>query len=304
MGGLLFGDRVLSESSGLIYANLGAFFARAGFITVVADYRLTPPEKGGATYPDCLIDTRDALSFLLLRDHPSNPTPPQTPSSTRLSITYLQKADTTRCFLFGHSAGAMNQSSLLLNPSLLPLTHPLRPLIRGCILSGGCYHFDSVYSGMPLTDYFGPTASLAHIHNSSLGLLQSAPQEVVAALPNLFIISGEWEADGLKVMVRDFVGELRRRGVRMEAAQEARLGARISSNKKEASLESEEVLDNGKEKLTNRNRRGRHRAKEKGPTVRVWVNKGHNHVSSYMALMSGEGEEWGYEVIRWMKERL
>jgi hypothetical protein len=32
-----------------------------------------------------------------------------------------------------------------------------------------------------------------------------------------------------------------------------------------------------------------------------YLNKGHNHLSSYLSLMSGEGEEWGYEVIKWIR---
>lgn len=29
--------------------------------------------------------------------------------------------------------------------------------------------------------------------------------------------------------------------------------------------------------------------------------KGHNHVSTPLSLSTGEGEEWGYEVVRWIK---
>lgn len=32
-----------------------------------------------------------------------------------------------------------------------------------------------------------------------------------------------------------------------------------------------------------------------------YSNKGHNHLSSYLSLMSGEGEEWGYEVVNWIR---
>ncbi|KAG6333880.1 hypothetical protein ID866_5209 [Astraeus odoratus] len=34
------------------------------------------------------------------------------------------------------------------------------------------------------------------------------------------------------------------------------------------------------------------------------VGMGHNHVSPNWALCSGQGEEWGYEVAEWMKEKI
>lgn len=34
------------------------------------------------------------------------------------------------------------------------------------------------------------------------------------------------------------------------------------------------------------------------------VGVGHNHVSPNWALCSGQGEEWGHEVVKWMKERI
>ncbi|WP_051935676.1 alpha/beta hydrolase [Deinococcus sp. YIM 77859] len=41
-GGLWTGDKTLPESGGLVYANLGTFLARHGFVAVLANYRLVP----------------------------------------------------------------------------------------------------------------------------------------------------------------------------------------------------------------------------------------------------------------------
>ena len=40
-----------------------------------------------------------------------------------------------------------------------------------------------------------------------------------------------------------------------------------------------------------------------GKKVRYDVIKAHNHISPHWALTSGEGEEWGEEVVTWVKER-
>jgi len=239
LGGLEFGDRILPESNGLVYPNLGAFFSKQNFVTVVADYRLVPTHAGSAVYPDCLYDVLSALEFIA------------SPSSAISDNTlFASLADVNYIYILGHSAGALNQSSLILNPSIFPLSHPIRSKIKGAIWNGGAYHFDNAYSGMPLEEYYGPTSSNGHLLHSSFGLLRAAPDEIVSALPPLLIVSAEWESDGLKKMVEDFVRVLKERGVK---------------------------------ELTE------------------YLNKGHNHISSYLSLMSGEGEDWGYEVVDWIQ---
>lgn len=37
--------------------------------------------------------------------------------------------------------------------------------------------------------------------------------------------------------------------------------------------------------------------------VQELVMKGHNHVSPYNSLYSGEGEDWGLEVVQWLKSK-
>ncbi|OAX35962.1 alpha beta hydrolase domain-containing protein [Rhizopogon vinicolor AM-OR11-026] len=44
--------------------------------------------------------------------------------------------------------------------------------------------------------------------------------------------------------------------------------------------------------------------KRRGEMPQTIISKGHNHISPNWALGSGEGEEWGEEVVKWMKARL
>ncbi|KAJ8591992.1 alpha/beta-hydrolase [Rhizopogon salebrosus TDB-379] len=44
--------------------------------------------------------------------------------------------------------------------------------------------------------------------------------------------------------------------------------------------------------------------KRSGEMPQTIISKGHNHISPNWALGSGEGEEWGEEVVQWMKARV
>jgi hypothetical protein len=167
-------------------------------------------------------------------------------------------ADIDRIFLLAHSAGALNQSSLMLHPTIMPACHPLRRRIKGVIWNGGAYHFEKPYT-MPIEQYYGPSASGGHLRNSSLGLLRSAPEEILGTLPPLLSISAEWEEEKISWMVRDFVRVLKER-----------CGP---GSKTEVELTE-------------------------------YTNMGHNHDSSHFSLMSGKEEEWGYEVVRWIRNHM
>lgn len=44
--------------------------------------------------------------------------------------------------------------------------------------------------------------------------------------------------------------------------------------------------------------------KRRGEAPQMIIGKGHNHISPNWALCSGQGEEWGEEVVNWMKVRI
>lgn len=44
--------------------------------------------------------------------------------------------------------------------------------------------------------------------------------------------------------------------------------------------------------------------KRRGEAPQMIIGQGHNHISPNWALCSGQGEEWGEEVVKWMKARI
>jgi len=101
-GGFFMGDKRNAQHPELMYANLGGYFCEQGFITVVADYRLSkgPGGTGGnAKYPSGGEDTVGALNWI----------------SKNLG-------KTRDVFLMGNSAGAVHVMTFLLEPSLLQST--------------------------------------------------------------------------------------------------------------------------------------------------------------------------------------
>jgi len=228
-GGLQVGDRNEVVYNNHLYANLGAFFAKRGFLTIVADYRLSIiGDPNRAKYPECSQDAFDALSWVI--------------SSTEIN----KVADTQKIYLQGHSAGGMIQASLLLHPTMLP--DDVRSRIKGAIWNGGVFHFETSPPAMPFQNYFGTEGG--EKQKSAFGLLKSASDAVVASLPPLLIINAQNEVEVIVETSVDFIKLLKERN---------------------------------------------------GPEVTEYENPGHNHISSVAALLSGEGEDWGEEVVRWLE---
>lgn len=44
--------------------------------------------------------------------------------------------------------------------------------------------------------------------------------------------------------------------------------------------------------------------KRTGKEVSEFVAKGHNHVSPHWALMTGDGDEWAEDLVKWIRARL
>jgi acetyl esterase/lipase len=98
-GGFFMGDKRSKQHPELMYANLGAFFCDKGFITVIADYRLSkgPGGLGGnAKYPSGAEDIVGALKGIA-----------------------VNLGKTREVFLMGNSAGAVHVMTFLLEPSFL-----------------------------------------------------------------------------------------------------------------------------------------------------------------------------------------
>lgn len=116
-GGLESGSRTLPKPADLSYANVGTYFAQRGFITVIPDYRLSPEVK----YPDATADVRDAVEWIT--EHPES----------------VSGGDINNIYLLGHSAGAVQVATMLLEPRTR-LSQPKQ--IAGAILMSGGYAYE------------------------------------------------------------------------------------------------------------------------------------------------------------------
>ncbi|KAI0337848.1 alpha/beta-hydrolase [Trametopsis cervina] len=173
-GGYLGGDKIFS-SFPLIHRNVGAFFAKQGFVTVIADYRLLP----NMTYPDPATDIKDAVAFVVAH-------------VDEINADVTVKGDSEHIFLMGHSAGAAIIATAMLIPGHIPAQ--LQSKIKGLILLGGAYDFSGIASTLPfLTGYYGDQKGVQK--HQPLALLESAPDDLVRALPPVFILVSEKEPD-------------------------------------------------------------------------------------------------------------
>ncbi|KAJ2934976.1 hypothetical protein H1R20_g2122, partial [Candolleomyces eurysporus] len=188
-GSFTTGERNLNAKFGLVYANLGAFFARQGIVTVVPDYRLVP----NVVYPQPVEDIRDAMEWVL--QNPSSLLPDSDGSDGSAGGgAALGALQLDKLFILGHSAGAFHAASLLFNPDILPLDSSsnsgLRSKIGGGALSGGPYDLSAVESGNPRGDlyqtYFGSVEEAKR--NDILALVNRFPQSELGKLPDIVLI--------------------------------------------------------------------------------------------------------------------
>lgn len=184
-GGYTVGDRRRSPPLDLVYANVGAFFARRGILTVIPDYRLFPSAK----YPNPSEDIREALAFTI-------------------SSSLAEQGNVQNIFLLGHSAGAAIIASLFLHPGLIDegsgASKNLAKHVRGLILFGGAYTFFAPGLTNPpdfLSSFYGPDARSLE----PIGLLQSASSSILSSVPPLFLLRSEKEPKALVFAHDEFV---------------------------------------------------------------------------------------------------
>ncbi|PCH34774.1 alpha/beta-hydrolase [Wolfiporia cocos MD-104 SS10] len=233
-GGFVQGNRVFPPPHDLAYRNVGAFFAKQGFVTVIADYRLVPHVK----FPEPFEDLRDAISWVVRNAE-------QIDSEGQLQV------DTQNIFTMSHSAGSILLSTVVLHPTLLP--HHLRSRIRGVILTGGAYEFSPEENKAMediLLKLYGSWDDVKVKTPSPL--LRNASEDVLGSFPEVFLLASEWEPKGVIAANEAFAATL-------------------------------------KEKL--------------GKDIPFSLMKAHNHISPHWALMTGEGEEWAFEVSAWVRTK-
>jgi len=188
-GGFTAGDRTLPAPADLAYANVATYFAKRGFLTVIADYRLVPNVK----FPLPAEDLRDAVQWVV--NH-----------AAKLS-TDAGEPDVKSIFLMGQSAGAAHVSTVYLYPGLMP--DDLKACVKGLILIAGAYHLHpagpaGIETGFEsLMDlYWGGEEQTKK--NVPLTLFNNLPDAEVSKLPPLLLVEGEREPGWLKVVGKDF----------------------------------------------------------------------------------------------------
>ncbi|KAG6856968.1 hypothetical protein H0H87_011638 [Tephrocybe sp. NHM501043] len=200
-GGFVTGERQMPPPADLGYACVGSFFAHRGFIVVIPDYRLAPE----TIFPGAAEDVRDAIQWTIK-------------NSEQLTTATTPSPDTSAIFLMGHSAGAVHSFAALTIPET-PSSATLLSSIAGMILHAGVHNFEDAESndfyGIAVQHYGGKEGLIA---SSSIGLLRSASDDTIAALPRTLLVTAEWEPEWLLKMCDDF-GE----------ALEARTGNKYAS---------------------------------------------------------------------------
>ena len=223
-GGLTKGSRAgHSPPDDLVHINLGAFFAKRGFVTVIPDYRLVhPPQVGdpispkSITYPEGSEDVRDAIAWTI----------------DRLQDEWPElKADPATLFLLAHSAGGVHLSSLLLTPALTSSANTSNTFenVRGIAFLG--VPFAPTPSRRVFYDnallYYG-SASLLSI-NHPMALLKKAPPSLINSLPPLRNMCAASEPKAIASGIRSFTEEWRKKaatdtGTRNEAMNKTGVG--------------------------------------------------------------------------------
>lgn len=195
-GGFNTGDRSISPRTfGLVYACVGAFFARRGYVVVVPDYRLVPHVH----FPGPAEDVRDAVRWAVA--HPENLVGAHAGAPP---------ADLDALVLLGHSAGAAHIATLLFHLGVLAADDPLRARIRAAVLESPPYDLSAMTPAWPTADVhaaYWRTLDEAKAHDP-LHLYRRLAPSVAARLPALLMVEGEREPDWLVYAGNEFSREM------------------------------------------------------------------------------------------------
>ena len=171
------GDKRHPQFPDLIYANLGAFFANKGFITVVADYRLSKgpgSPTGDARYPSGGEDTVGAINWITKNLGSDRP-----------------------IFLMGNSAGAVHVMTFLFEPSL---RNSVEAKIVGAVLLSPPSHQRAADESRTEVNaaYYGDVESIEN--NSPIGLMNKYGP---VSIPILSMIA-DMDEGSIKASWKDF----------------------------------------------------------------------------------------------------
>ncbi|KAG6836078.1 hypothetical protein H0H93_011621 [Arthromyces matolae] len=187
-GGFTSGDRRLPPPTDIAYANVGSFFARRGFIVVIADYRLAP----GTNYPGAAEDIRDVALWV-------------TKNAEKLITPATPEPDVEKIFMMGHSGGAVWIFTALALPG--NESEELRSHVAGLILHAGALDYELLdknhfFYTTVVTPLYGGVDSVEV--SVPTGLLRNASDGLVATLPRTLLVIGEKDMDWMIKGTDDF----------------------------------------------------------------------------------------------------
>jgi hypothetical protein len=194
-GGLIRGDKIVPMIlDGLLYHNLGTFFAKRGITTIVADYRRVNSEFGGedAVFPSGADDVSLVMKWLE-------------------AFSYKGSGNLV---IMGNSAGGVHLSTFLLDPQFLDQRKSLASAEKGLKLVGGVevgvpFHFKSAGAGRAgtLERYYGSAKGIEE--KCAYGLLEAVGKTGMSreetGVPKLLLLLGEFDPeDEIGQSMRDF----------------------------------------------------------------------------------------------------
>lgn len=151
-GGFFMGEKRDPQFPELIYANLGAFFCNKGFITIVADYRLSKGPgnpNGTARYPSGGEDTALALKWI------------------------SKTLGDRQIFLMGNSAGAVHVMTFLFEPSL---RESVDTKVAGVVLvSLPCHQLNADAGRAPVNEAYYGSADAVYSNSPIALLIRNGP---------------------------------------------------------------------------------------------------------------------------------
>lgn len=153
-GGFVGGDK---NSDGVFYGNLGVYFARHGYLTIVANYRLAPANP----WPAGSQDVAGAIAWARKEAE-------------------AHGGDAGRLFLFGQSAGSTHAAGYVLDPQFHPASGV--GVTAAILMSGGGYRVSPNPSPNHIA-YYGSDASqyearspITHVGKSKVPLFLSVAE--------------------------------------------------------------------------------------------------------------------------------
>ncbi len=176
-GSFVAGDKAM-------YANVGYHFAKLGITSVIMTYRLAPE----FTWPSGTLDLAAQIKWI--RDNPER----------------FQNADTSKIFLFGHSAGAQHVASYIFEEEYQLENDG----VTGAILASGSVYDTQILNGdadPQYYDYFG--------RDNKLYPVRSVLHKLEGRKVPVFVSYAEYDKDNFQYQASKMIDALYKRDIQL-----------------------------------------------------------------------------------------